>query len=224
MIHEFFDIYLEELKQAQEMADTVLKAAGFSQNELSSVYQSAYIDYRSGLLHPENIANPKILEESITSYIIDCIFSSVAIAIEDKYALEYEAEILDVEWNPLRGNRTLTIVYKGQKYNEMYVTKPFLDMNTISEEMIQKGIEKNIVQFVIDPNLDVGTVCRIGSDWFYFDSQEAEQINPKEYLKQTQQEEIVSKIFTVLEDFKEVEETKDEYQYILYFLKENGIF
>lgn len=79
--------------------------------------------------------------------------------------------------------------------------------------MITSGIEKQVVKFVIDPNMGYGTVCQIGDCWFYFGGLEAEEMNPKDYVSNVPTEDIVNEIFVTLQDFAEDEGFKDEYDY-----------
>lgn len=38
----------------------------------------------------------------------------------------------------------------------------------ITEDMVREGIRNGSVRFVKDPNMEHGTVCQIGDNWFYF--------------------------------------------------------
>lgn len=70
----------------------------------------------------------------------------------------------------------------------------------ISKEMIKQGIEQGVIKFIVDPNMNNRTVCRIGEGWFYFGGVTAEAMNPEEYLKEVPIEDIVNKICEVLKD------------------------
>lgn len=83
----------------------------------------------------------------------------------------------------------------------------------ITKEMITFGIEKQVVKFVIDPNIGSGTVCKIGNCWFYFGGLEAEEMNPDEYISNVPMTNIVNEIFEVLQDFKSDDNFRDEYDY-----------
>ena len=83
----------------------------------------------------------------------------------------------------------------------------------ISKRMIRDGIKANLIEFVPDPNMGEGTVCKIGSGWFYFGGLTAEELSPRQYLARVPKEDIVREIFEVLEEFRGVEELKDEYDY-----------
>lgn len=78
------------------------------------------------------------------------------------------------------------------------------------------GIPVSATLFIIfdtDPNLERGTVCRIGDSWFYFGGLEAEEMEPEEYLNNIPMGDIVREIYEVLEEFREDEELVDEYAY-----------
>lgn len=83
----------------------------------------------------------------------------------------------------------------------------------ITKRMIQDGIRANLVEFVADPNMGGGTVCKIGSSWFYFGGLAGEELSPRQYLARVPKKDIVQEIFEVLEEFREDEEFKDEYDY-----------
>lgn len=84
----------------------------------------------------------------------------------------------------------------------------------ISAKQIQEGIKNGVVRFIIDPNLGSGTVCSIGDNWFYFGGEAAEVESPKEYLKHTPIEDIVSEVIETLNDFCKHDNTfGDEYKY-----------
>lgn len=70
----------------------------------------------------------------------------------------------------------------------------------ITKEMIKQGIDQGVIKFIIDPNIDEGTVCRIGEGWFYFGGVTAEGMNPEEYLKEVSVNDIVDEIYRVLKD------------------------
>ena len=52
----------------------------------------------------------------------------------------------------------------------------------ITEDMVREGIRNGSVRFVKDPNMEHGTVCQIGEDWFYFGCLKAEELDPDEYI------------------------------------------
>ena len=65
----------------------------------------------------------------------------------------------------------------------------------ITKELIKEGIRENLVKFVVDPNMESGTVCQIGDSWFYFGGMTAEEINPSEYLRDMSEDDIVEVFF-----------------------------
>lgn len=81
----------------------------------------------------------------------------------------------------------------------------------INKQMIKNGIKTGIVDFIVDPNMDHGTVCKIGEDWFYFGGTTAEEMNPEEYLKAVPEDDIVSDLVETLDEFRD--ESPDEYEY-----------
>lgn len=83
----------------------------------------------------------------------------------------------------------------------------------ITKNKILSGINEHLIRFVIDPNMDSGTVCQIGDSWFYFGGFTAEEMDPNEYVANTPIDDIVQEIFDVLDDFRKCEDLKDEYDY-----------
>lgn len=91
----------------------------------------------------------------------------------------------------------------------------------ITKEMVRDGIQSGIIRFAVDPNMEGGTVCEIGDDWFYFGGVTAESMEPKEYLKVVPQEDIINEVFATLHDFNKERHTfGNEYDYIEAYLKE----
>lgn len=86
------------------------------------------------------------------------------------------------------------------------------------EKQIKKGIELGVIKFVIDPNMESGTVCQIGDNWFYFGGQTAEDEDPEEYLKNTSEEDNIRRIAEVLLEFQS--EFPEEYAYYMLFLND----
>lgn len=83
----------------------------------------------------------------------------------------------------------------------------------ITKQMIEDGIKERLITFVVDPNMESGTVCQIGDGWFYFGGLEAEEMNPDKYVENVPNSDIVDEIFETLEDFRCDEESQDEYDY-----------
>ena len=83
----------------------------------------------------------------------------------------------------------------------------------ITKKKIEDGIREGLVTFEVDPNMGRGTVCRIGDWWFYFGGLSAAEMNPNEYIAYTPREDIVREIFDTLDDFRNDEELRDEYDY-----------
>lgn len=83
----------------------------------------------------------------------------------------------------------------------------------ITEKLIRDGIRAKLVEFVLDPNMESGTVCRIGDSWFYFGGLTAEELSPEEYVANVPTDDIVREILETLNDFNGDEELQDEYDY-----------
>lgn len=91
----------------------------------------------------------------------------------------------------------------------------------ITKEMVKTGIRNGSIRFVTDPNMEHGTVCQIGDNWFYFGCEKAEELDPDEYLKTMPENELIDQIYDTLEEFrKEGEPFDDEYAYYEDFLNE----
>lgn len=84
----------------------------------------------------------------------------------------------------------------------------------ITKDRVFLGIERGVIKLVVDPNMESGTVCQIGDNWFYFGGLTAEELSPEEYVKNVPKEDIVREIYEVLEDFRKDEgDLSDEYGY-----------
>ncbi len=86
----------------------------------------------------------------------------------------------------------------------------------ITKKMISDGIRDGIIVFIPDPNLGFGTVAKIRDSWFYFGGEEAESMQPDEYVRVTPLDDIVDEIYETLDSFKG--EFQDEYDFYEYFL------
>lgn len=91
----------------------------------------------------------------------------------------------------------------------------------ITREMIRLGLEGGLVKLIVDPNMESGTVCQIGDNWFYFGGATAEEIGPYEYRRCIPTEDIVNEIFETLVSFHVDEGLCDEYRYYDAFLTEH---
>lgn len=91
----------------------------------------------------------------------------------------------------------------------------------ITKEMVRDGIRNGSIHFVKDPNMERGTVCQIGSYWFYFGGETAEGMQPEEYLRAVSSEDIASEVYDTLEEFRvSGEEFEAEYAYYEAYLIE----
>lgn len=82
----------------------------------------------------------------------------------------------------------------------------------ITREQIETGIQQKLVRFIVDPNMEHGTVCEIGECWFYFGGETAEEEDPEEFLKNADMGEVVSCIVEALDGVKKI----DDYEYCYY--------
>lgn len=90
----------------------------------------------------------------------------------------------------------------------------------ITREQIEAGIQRKIVRFIVDPNMEHGTVCEIGEHWFYFGGETAEEENPDEFLRNADMGEVIDSIAETLLDIKKVDDY--EYGYYQAVLKEEA--
>ena len=90
----------------------------------------------------------------------------------------------------------------------------------LTENEILSGLRSGHIQLVTDPNMESGTVCQIGGNWFYFGGQTAEQMTPEEYLRCVPEEDIVCEIAQTLDAFRKDPSFVEEYLYYLYYLRE----
>lgn len=83
----------------------------------------------------------------------------------------------------------------------------------ITKKKILSGLKEKLITLITDPNMECGTVCKIGDCWFYFGGETAEEMEPDEFLKCIPEEDIVNEIFDTLETFRQDDECLDEYEY-----------
>lgn len=81
----------------------------------------------------------------------------------------------------------------------------------ITLEMVANAYKKGVVKLEVDPNLQFGTVAKIGDFWFYFGGLTAEEMNPDDFIENIPEEHIVKEIFETLNDFRF--EGPNEYDY-----------
>lgn len=147
--------------------------------------------------------------------------------IGHKYSLKELMEELDKYQNDTDEPLTVTELFSRWEKDAGFGSeiwacqKEWMDSNPfITKELIRHGLNRGIITFDVDPNVDYGTICKIRDGWFYFGGETAAELNPDEYLKAVPLEDIVNEIYDVLSAFKDQEETKDEYEYYLAILKE----
>ena len=83
----------------------------------------------------------------------------------------------------------------------------------IMRDDIRKGLLSGKIRLVVDPNMESGTVCQIGDNWFYFGGQTAEEMSPEEYSRCVPVEDIISEILDVLAEFEHNVDFQYEYLY-----------
>ena len=91
----------------------------------------------------------------------------------------------------------------------------------ITKKVIKDGISKGIVSFVKDPSSGKGTVCKIGSHWFYFGGLTAEEMDPNEFLENVPMDDVMNEVYDTLESFRQDDRYKKEYLYYMYELLAN---
>ena len=132
------------------------------------------------------------------------------------YTVDYLEQWTDGDYNPLTHALEALRSAKAKGYLEAVqavIAAEDRDNARITLEMVAEGYKTGLIKLVDSPN-DDGTVCQIGSNWFYFGGLEAEGVTPKEYKDAVPEEDIVSEIYSVLDDFrKSGEEFLDEYGY-----------
>lgn len=100
----------------------------------------------------------------------------------------------------------------------------------ITKEMFEEAYDKHIVtltsprDYFNDDNQPAdATIGCIGEYWFYFGGQKAENMSPAQYALEIDRQTIIDEMFEVIDDFKNYEDTKDEYAYYEAIFAENGI-
>lgn len=99
---------------------------------------------------------------------------------------------------------------------------PYLETEDLilTKEMVREGYKKRLISVILSPN-DDGIACKIGDNWFLFDT-ESEYETVREYTRAVSKEMIIEKIWETINDFRTAcDELKDEYMYYFYFLCEN---
>ncbi len=87
----------------------------------------------------------------------------------------------------------------------------------ITKSMLRKGYNDGLVRLVVDPSSTdgKGTVAQIGGfdkeNYFFFGGITAEEMTPEEYKKNIPQEDILSEIMFVLDDFYDTDGFREEY-------------
>lgn len=93
----------------------------------------------------------------------------------------------------------------------------------ITEDMVREGIRNGSVRFVRDPNMDHGTVCQIGDNWFYFGRLKAEELDPDEYITEMPEDDVAALVFDALEQIRNDGAFDDEYAYYEAYLTERRV-
>ena len=90
----------------------------------------------------------------------------------------------------------------------------------ITKNIVASAYKRGIITLDIDPNMEAGTIARLGEYWFYFGGITAEEMNPDEYKTNVPETDIINEIFDVIDEFKT--ENPDEYAYYEAVLKESA--
>ena len=90
----------------------------------------------------------------------------------------------------------------------------------ITEDMVREGIRNGSVRFAKGPNMEHGTVCQIGEDWFYFGCLKAEELDPDEYITEMPEDDVAALVFGALEQIRDDGAFDDEYAYYEAYLNE----
>lgn len=101
----------------------------------------------------------------------------------------------------------------------------------ITKEMITQGYKYGIIRLTTDTEFyenaesntdeEIGVVCAIGDNWFYFGGEEADCSTIVEYKKNFTEDTIIQQIYDTIQTFSEDWELNgDEYMYYYYFLCE----
>ena len=90
----------------------------------------------------------------------------------------------------------------------------------ITKDEIKLGVKSGVVQFITDPNMESGTVCKIGDNWFYFGGAEAEASSPYDYVTNVPLDDLVDEIYVALEGLNK-NGFDDEIEYYSLILTEN---
>ena len=93
----------------------------------------------------------------------------------------------------------------------------------ITEDMVREGIRNGSVRFVKDSNMEHGTVCQIGEDWFYFGCLKAEELDPDEYITEMPEDDVAALVFDALEQIRNDGAFDDEYAYYEAYLTERRV-
>lgn len=127
-------------------------------------------------------------------------------------------QLLLKEYDVLQRDPYVSVKKIGERLSHMSPE----DFKVITPDMIRTGIEQGIVKFVQDPNMEIGTVCRIGENWFYSSGESGEEQSPEEYVRNTGIDDLVSEVYETLDSFrKDGPELRDEYFYYYDYLREN---
>lgn len=83
----------------------------------------------------------------------------------------------------------------------------------ITIELVKEGLDTGRIRLITDPVMEMGTVCAIGDNWFYFGGITAEEMEPVNYNDSIPKNDIVQEIYDTLTDFVKDEVLLDEYMY-----------
>ena len=88
----------------------------------------------------------------------------------------------------------------------------------ITKDLVARAYRQGKITLKTDPNMESGTVAAIEDYWFYFGGITADDMSPEEYKNNVPENDIINKIWDVLDDFRA--ENPDEYAYYECVLRE----
>lgn len=88
----------------------------------------------------------------------------------------------------------------------------------ITKDLVARAYRQGKIILKINPDEESGTVAAIGDYWFYFDGFTADDMSPEEYKNNVPENDIINKIWDVLDEFRT--ENPGEYAYYESVLRE----
>ena len=82
----------------------------------------------------------------------------------------------------------------------------------ITKEQVRKGFAKGILNLAANPEMETGTVCTIGDQWFCI-SDTADRLSPEEYLRTVPMPIVHEEVYEALDGMDKEEGFDDLYSY-----------